>query len=404
MGKNLHAIIPAGGAGTRLWPLSRADHPKFLLPLTHPDRSMLTQTVARLSPLCDSITIVTGAHHAQAVGEHARDAIAGEDTTLEILVEPCGRNSMPAIALAAERIRARCGDDALVASFAADHTFADEDVLRGCVQVAMQAAGTGEHLVTLGVEPTYAATGFGYIKPASPAVDDASNDHDTAAKVDSDFSRVDTAAMVDSDFCGASTAAAGATAVDAFVEKPDAATATGFVQQGYLWNAGIFVATAGYLHRALRTHLPALAADLTELAASWLQMDDTSREVRWSQLPSIAIDYALAEPEAEAGRVLVVPLPANAGWADVGDLTALEKYQHPFHADVTVVEAQNVSAYVGGREEKPGWEPAHISVVGVDDCIVVQTPDGIVITSTQAAQSVGKLPAILRDSGRTDLL
>lgn len=362
---SLHAIIPAGGAGTRLWPLSRRSHPKFLLPLAHPRQSLLTQTVARLAPMCESITLVTGEAHATAATAHVKAALAEcqQLPALEVLIEPGGRNSMPAIGLAAYRIRQRYGEDALVGSFAADHTFSDPALLRRTLEVAMKAAADGGYLVTLGIEPDHPATGYGYIKVARNA--DAGGN------------------------CGWR-------AVENFVEKPQPERAAQFVREGYLWNAGIFVATVGYLNQALRRHQSAMADTLEELARQWEECDHQERASRWEQLTPIAIDYALAEPEARSGQVRVVPLPAAAGWADVGDFANLTP-ACPYGGQVHTI---GVAAGLGYHAlATQAWHPAQVFVVGLEECVVVQTPDVILVTDRAHAQQVGQIPTYLAELG-----
>lgn len=391
----LHAIIPAGGAGTRLWPLSRASHPKFLLPLTDPTRSLLTLTVARLAPLCSSITIVTGADHVAAVADHVEAALAGERQRpeVEILSEPSGRNSMPAIGLATARIHRRFGPAAMVGSFAADHTFAETGLLHAAIGSAIEAAADGEHLVTLGVEPDHAATGYGYIQPAAhaPAVG-AAHQPGTASSA---------SAPAGGEAHQPDPAGPAWQEVANFVEKPSAGRAEQFLKQGYYWNAGIFVATAGYLLGALARHQPNLASSLTALAEKWDEMEPRERCEGWEKLTPIAIDYALAEPEAQRGAVRVIALPRTAGWADVGDFTALTNYPSAYQQIPVTV---NASATAWASPPTDNWEPKPVVIVGVEDCLVVQTPDAILVTNRQASQAVGQVPQELREQGYSHLL
>lgn len=394
----LHAIIPAGGAGTRLWPLSRAAHPKFLLPLTDPTRSLLTLTVARLAPLCESITIVTGADHAATVSQHARAALANEQhqPQLEIVIEPAGRNSMPAIGLAAARIHHRHGPHAMVGSFAADHTFTNSNLLRQAVTSAIEAAADGTHLVTLGIEPDHAATGYGYIQPA-PAVNTAAGGQERRPATG--CARKSTQAGAAQP--GEAHATPAWQEVANFVEKPSAVRAEQFLQQGYYWNAGIFIATAGYLLGALADHQPALASALDALAQEWDELEPHARAARWEKLTPIAIDYALAEPQAQLGAVRVVALPRAAGWVDVGDFTALANYTNAYRQALLSVDT-DATAWASAPTST--WEPKPVVVVGVENCIVVQTPDAILVTDQSRAQTVGKVAQKLRENGQVDLL
>ena len=206
-GKPIHAIIPAGGAGTRLWPLSRRERPKFLLDLTGAGRTLLQGTVARLEPVAATTTIVTGTAHVEAVAAQLPGVPAES-----ILAEPSPRDSMAAIGLAAAVIAHRHGPGAVVGSFAADQTIADEAAFTGAVRQAAALAEEG-WLVTIGIEATHPSTAFGYIRSGEPTGVPGAPD-----------GRV----------------------VLGFTEKPDAATAAEYLATGeYRWNAGMFVVRSG---------------------------------------------------------------------------------------------------------------------------------------------------------------
>ena len=270
------AVVPAGGAGTRLWPLSRAGHPKFLLDLTGSGRSLLQTTVDRLEPLtAERVVVVTGVAHASAV----RAQLPGLGPS-QVLAEPSPRDSMAAIGLAAAVVE-RLDPDAVIGSFAADHVIPDQGAFEAVIREAASVARDG-HLVTIGVEPTWPATGFGYIRAGEP-------------------------------LAGAATALH---AVE-FVEKPDAVRAAEYVASGeFRWNAGMFVVRASTLLDLLEQWHPELAAGLRSIAADPSLLDDV-----WPGLTRIAIDHAVAEPAADAGRVVVVPAPFE--WDDVGDFASL---------------------------------------------------------------------------------
>src|SRR5699024_1174157 len=230
-------VIPAGGAGTRLWPLSRRARPKFLLDLTGTGRSLLQSTVERLSPLADRPPIgVTGAAHEAAV----REQLAGVGPA-QVVAEPSPRNSMPAIALAAALVE-RDAPEAVIGSFAADHLIDDPDAFADSVAVAC-AAAEGGYLVTVGIAPTRPATGFGYIERAAPGRRRAPG---TPGPLP-----------------------AGAHPVTRFVEKPDRGRAEEFLATGrFLWNAGMFVVKASVLLDELARQIPSLAAGAREIAAA----------------------------------------------------------------------------------------------------------------------------------------
>ncbi|KRE62168.1 mannose-1-phosphate guanylyltransferase [Nostocoides sp. Soil756] len=349
-------VVPAGGAGTRLWPLSRAARPKFLLDLTGSGRTLLQGTVDRLAPLTgERVVVVTGAAHAEAVA--AQLPQLGAD---RVLAEPAPRDSMAAIGLAAAVVE-RADPGAVIGSFAADHVIPDAEAFRTAVREAVEVARDG-HLVTLGVEPTHPATGFGYIRAG-----DALEGFPTARRARE------------------------------FVEKPDLERATAYLASGeYRWNAGMFVVRAGVLLDLLAQWHPELAAGVRALAADPARLDDI-----WPGLEKIAIDHAVAEPAAAAGRVVVVPAPF--AWDDVGDFAGLSGLLPAADgpvtvvgdpADVTAVDAEGMVVAAGGRR---------VAVVGLDDVVVVDTPDAVLVTTRARAQDVKQVVDALKASGRSDL-
>ena len=272
------AVVPAGGAGTRLWPLSRSSSPKFLHDLTGDGRSLLQATWDRLEPLCgDHIMVVTGILHEAGV----RAQLPGL-ALANLVAEPSPRDSMAAIGLAAAMLERR-DPDAVMGSFAADHVIGEPEIFADCVREAVAVARTG-YLVTIGIEPTRPATGFGYIHVGDRLpIPGAPNGR----------------------------------AVRSFVEKPDEMTARGYVETGeYRWNAGMFVVKAAVLLDLLAEFHPALAAGLRDIAAEPARLAEL-----WPGLTKVAIDHAVAEPAAARGRVAVVP--GGFTWDDVGDFAAL---------------------------------------------------------------------------------
>ena len=354
------AVVPAGGAGTRLWPLSRAGRPKFLLDLTGSGRSLLQDTVARLEPLVgDRVLVVTGSAHAAEVRTQLPQLEASR-----VVAEPSARDSMPAIGLAAALLECR-DPDALLGSFAADHVITGEDVFRECVAAAVEVADTGR-IVTLGVTPTHPATGFGYIEVGEPLGEGP------------------------------------ARSVRSFVEKPDARRAATYVASGgHLWNAGMFVTRADVLLDELGREHPELAAGLREIAA-----DPATLEAAWPRLRSIAIDHAVAEPAAARGVVATIPAPF--GWDDVGDFASLQGLGSGADTGADV----GTELQVLGRGEVIGIDSSGIvvpgdrlvAVVGLRDVVVVDTPDGLLVTDLAHAQDVKKVVEELRARGRADLV
>lgn len=369
-----HAVVPAGGAGTRLWPLSRAARPKFLHDLTGSGRTLIQATWDRLEPLTGArgVLVVTGTSHAVAVARQ----LPGLDEA-NLLVEPAPRNSAAAIGLAAAVV-ARRDRDAVIGSFAADHVIRDVPRFHAAVAEAV-AAARGDLLVTIGIAPTGPSTGFGYIDPGEQL-----------------------------DLPGAPTARR----ARAFVEKPDAATAARHVADGWRWNAGMFVARAALLVELLREHRPDLARGLDAIADAW--ETDRREEVlaaTWPGLPSVAVDHAVAEPAARQGRVAVVP--ADFGWDDVGDWTSLGDLLPP-------VDRSDGPGEGGGRVTVLGPEDRVVTkdatgvvvpgggrlvvVVGVEDVVVVDTLDAVLVTTRRRAQEVRDVVEMLKQEGRSDLV
>ena len=298
-------MIPAGGAGTRLWPLSREGYPKFLLDLTLKRRSLIQATWDRLIPLSSSVrtTVVAGPSHVKAIQDQLPDLLPEN-----ILCEPGPKDSMAAIGLAAAVI-ARRDPDAVIGSFAADHMISGDDAFLSAVTEAV-AVAKKDYLVTIGIAPSHPSTGFGYVRLGESLriTEDAPN----ARKVLN------------------------------FKEKPDARTAANYIKTGnYRWNAGMFVVKAAFLMKLLSEFKPELYDGLQKIAEAW----DASEEKRqavldevWDGLEKIPIDNAVAEPAAESGRVAVVPATfgeinyqltrpkpthMSAGWDDVGDFSSL---------------------------------------------------------------------------------
>ncbi|MDK8836127.1 mannose-1-phosphate guanylyltransferase [Actinomyces urogenitalis] len=372
----IHAIIPAGGAGTRLWPLSRRSRPKFLLDLTGAGRTLLQGTVARLEPVADSVTVVTGVAHLDAVASQLPQVPAAN-----LLAEPSPRDSMAAIGLAAAVIAARHGREAVVGSFAADQVIADEEAF---VEAVRQAATLAQEdwVVTIGIEATGPSTAFGYIHAGEPTTVAGAPD-----------GRV----------------------VLGFTEKPDADTAERYLASGsYRWNAGMFVARAGVLLDHLARQRPALAEGIEEIAAAWdtSQRDEVLARV-WPGLEKIAIDHAIAEPVAASGGVAVVP--ASMGWDDVGGFDALAglvppRAQGPA-AGAAVLDAVTPGGQAGDVEARSSegalvasTTGRKVTLLGVPGLVVVDTPDALLITTPEHAQEVKGVVDRLREQGRDDLL
>lgn len=350
------AVIPAGGAGTRLWPLSRSSAPKFLRDLTGSGRSLLQETYDRLAPLVDDrFLVVTGAAHREAVAGQL-DALGAE----AILAEPSPRDSMAAIGLAAALLE-RSDPDAVMGSFAADHVIRDVAAFGDAVATAVTAARDG-WLVTLGIDPTFPSSAFGYVH-----LGEGLAGHD------------------------------GAFRVVEFVEKPSPEVAEGYLSTGrYRWNAGMFVVRPTVLLDLLAENHPTFADDLRRLAADLSLMDEI-----WPRLTKIALDHAVAEPAAAAGRVVTVP--ASFGWDDIGDFDSLATLLADPAVAATVL---GDDALVLALESTGLVVPAAgrtVAVVGLDDVVVVDTPDALLVTTRARAQQVKQVVNALKDGGRADL-
>jgi mannose-1-phosphate guanylyltransferase len=362
-----YSVIPAGGIGSRLWPLSRADAPKFLHDLTGSGRTLLRGTWDRLVALSgpDRIMVVTGRAHRAAVEAQIPDL-----ADLNVVLESEPKDSSAAIGLAAAILRHR-EPDVIIGSFAADHVIADTRGFTRAVTQAVAVADAG-YIATIGITPTEPAIGFGYIHcdgkltiPGAP----------------------------------------GAVLADSFVEKPDLATAQEYLADGgYLWNASMFITRADVLLQQLGESEPELLAGLTELAEAW---DTPARgavvDKVWPGLKKIAIDYTVAEPAAAAGRLAVVP--GDFDWDDVGDFASIAKlHSHGRPSDLAIL-GENARVLADASSGVVFSQSGRmISLIGVEGIVVVDTPDALLVTTTANAQRVKSVVDALKLSGRTDIL
>jgi mannose-1-phosphate guanylyltransferase len=352
----MFAIIMAGGAGTRLWPLSRRRSPKQLLELTG-EGSLLQQTVARLGTLLDpaDIYVITSQAHVRAT----RDQLPKlpEDN---VLGEPRARSTAVAAALAT--VLARRDSDEVAVVLPADHFVADEGAFVDALQDAVRAAERG-YLVTLGVRPTHPATGYGYIRTGESL-------HPSAPT-----RRIET-----------------------FVEKPDEATAAAMLADGrHLWNAGIFVWRTYVLRQALERFQPQLAEVLTRIEAlhrtpGWMSDVRTLLE----DVPAISIDVGIAEPAAAEGRMAVVPL--DAGWSDIGSWSALLEALTRAEGKDLVASGQHVDR--GSHDVLVHGGDRLVVTVGLQDLIIVDTPDALLVCHRDRAEEIKPvLDEIARTAG-----
>ena len=363
-----YSIIPAGGIGSRLWPLSRADAPKFLHDLTGSGSSLLRATWDRLAPISgpDRVMVVTGRAHRAAV-----EAQIPELSDANIVLESEPRDSTAAIGLAAAILRRR-EPDVIVGSFAADHVITDVRAFRRAVEQAIAAAGAG-WIAAIGIAPTEPAIGFGYIECGGPLDIDGAPD---------------------------------ALAVDHFVEKPDLATAKKYLaDEKHLWNASMFFARADVLLARIGDSDPELLAGLEQLAEAW---DDPARrgpavDRIWPGLRKIAIDYTVAEPAAAAGRLAVIP--GTFDWDDVGDFASIAKLHSGGRSSDLAILGENARVLADASSGIVVSQTSRIiSLIGVRDIVVVDTPDALLVTTSQNAQRVKSVVDALKLSGRSEVL
>ncbi|MBZ5541384.1 MAG: NTP transferase domain-containing protein [Acidobacteriia bacterium] len=366
-GLSAHAVILAGGRGTRFWPRSRTRFPKQLLNIAGAE-TMLEQTVARLLPLVPAARIwtVTNAEQAPAVRKQLPAA-----ARRRVLTEPLGRNTAAAIALAALHVRHAAGGDALLAVLPADHYIAKPAPYRKIVRAALHLAREAGRMIVLGIPPTRPDTGFGYVERMGDP-------------------------LMAQGFP--------AFAVRRFTEKPELAAAQAYVASGnYHWNAGMFFWRISTFLQNLQRHLPKTHAALESLAAT-IGTRRYQRRLRaiYPQLENISVDYAILEPATlQPGAPQVFVIPAEVGWSDIGSWAAVYEL-------LARQPGENVSASPFHTLDAEGnflWSPGKfVAAIGVRDLVVVETPDAILICPRDRAQDVGKVVKWLEARGRKDLL
>ncbi|PZS53355.1 mannose-1-phosphate guanylyltransferase/mannose-6-phosphate isomerase [Stenotrophomonas maltophilia] len=349
---SIQPVILSGGSGTRLWPLSREAYPKQFLPLAG-KLTMLQATWQRVAPLAARGPLVIANEEHRFVAAEQLQQVGAEPAA--IILEPVGRNTAPAIAVAALEAT-RDGADALLLVLPSDHVITDEATFRNAVQAAASAAEAGK-LVTFGIVPTGPETGYGYIKAAGGQ---------------------------------------GLRAVERFVEKPDLETATGYVSSGqYYWNSGMFLFKASRYLQELERFQPEMLARSRQ---AWQQARRDADFTRldkdaFTAVPSDSIDYAVMEKTADA-----VVIPLDAGWNDVGSWTALRDVSqqdgdgNAHQGDVIAIDCRNTYAYAQRL----------VAMVGLDDVIVVETDDAVLVGKADRMQEVKTVVAQLKAEGRSE--
>ena len=353
--RTLHPVILSGGIGTRLWPLSRANHPKQLQALVG-KYTMLQDTALRLHDLPDVMppTIICSNDHRFIIAEQLQSLGI---TPTAMVLEPVARNTAPAIAVAALRLRDQ--PDAILAVLPADHAIGDQAAFRTAIGHAVELARAGK-LVTFGIQPRGPHTGYGYIERGAPI-----GDHGFAVK--------------------------------RFKEKPDAKTAATYIAAGtYLWNSGIFVFRADRFLAELSRFQPAIVAACEAAIATaktdldFLRLDSAA----FALAPALSIDYAVME-HTDAAAII----PVEMGWSDVGAWDALwDIGKRNADGNVTIgdVVTRNVkNSYIRA-------ESALVTVLGLNDVLVVQTSDAVLVAHRSQAEQVKDLVGMLDANGRSE--
>ena len=358
----LHAVILAGGSGTRFWPLSRVKRPKQFLALVTGE-SLIAETAARIAPLCGSerTWVVCGRDHAPDVRLALPGLLEGR-----LIAEPAARNTAPAIGLAAALVHAEDPDATLVI-LPSDHHIARPDAFRSVLETAAAACQGGD-LLTIGIRPSRAETGYGYLRRGAGRGE-------------------------------------GVWSVEAFVEKPDAVTANRYLQDSaYSWNAGIFVFRADAILDALRRHLPKVHEGLLQIAAAIPRGAAAAEEAaaqQFPRMPSISIDYGVMEPESHTTHRIAL-VPGDFGWSDVGSFAALPEVRmlddrgNALAGDALAIDCDNsVVISEGGRL---------VAAVGLRGLCVIDAGDALLVVPRDRAQDVRSVVEALRAAGRTDKL
>ena len=354
----IYPVILSGGSGTRLWPLSRADYPKQFLPLLNAS-SLFQESLKRVQHLANAKPplVISNEEHRFIVAEQAR---AINIKLSAILLEPFAKNTAPAITLAALYLMATGDPEGVMLVLPSDHMIQNETAFHEAIQVGANVAQQGK-LVTFGIVPTSPETGYGYIEAGSLISE-------------------------------------GALTVKEFTEKPDLATAQGYVDSGkHYWNSGIFMFTAKALLQEITKFHPEIVAacevafNLKKNDLDFIRIDANS----FKACPSISIDYAVME-KTQSGAVI----PLDAGWDDLGSWTSVknalttDQHGNTMQGDVISVDAKNNYTHAAYRL---------VTLLGVEDLLVIETADAVMVAHQDSAQDVKKIVEILKSQNREEV-
>jgi mannose-1-phosphate guanylyltransferase len=353
----LYAVVPAGGTGSRLWPRSRRRSPKHVLPLSGSGRPLVAEAYERVAPLARQVLVLTEQRQVALIRELVPEV--GADS---LIVEPSARGTTNALGLAALTLLER-DRDAVMVSTAADHVIGRLPAFQSAVRSAAVIAQRSRRLVTIGLTPRYAATGFGYIE-AGPEVD-----------VDGESARQ----------------------VVRFVEKPDAATAARYLAGGrHLWNLNLFCWRCDVFVEELRRHGPVHLEGLLEVMEARREGDEERAARVYGSLPVEAVDYTVME---RTDRLLVVP--AAFEWADVGSWSELADL---LRQDESGNVVDGVPLLIDTKNSFISVPDKLVAVIGVSDLVIVDTEDALLVCPKSRAQEVKRVVEILGREGKTQYL
>ncbi|MDE1162163.1 MAG: mannose-1-phosphate guanylyltransferase [Acidobacteriaceae bacterium] len=369
-------VILAGGSGTRFWPRSRRARAKQVLALEG-TRTMIQQTLARLKPVASAADtwVITNGWLRDVIVEQLPE-VTGE----HVISEPCARNTAPACALAAFLLE-KAAPETVLGIFPSDHVVANTKRFAEVLAKGIELAAAGENIVVLGVPPTRAETGYGYIEQG------AVYERDEQAK---GFAPI----VVHR--------------VKRFREKPDAHTAEKFLAAGnFVWNGGIFLWSAKTLCAAVREHIPDLAEPLEKIAAAYGTPEfDAVFAREYPNCENISVDYAILERRSTKGekRSDIYCLPADFGWNDLGSWASL--YEHRVeHEGDNVLDGETTGVFAIQSSGNYVYAPGKtVALLGVDDLVVVETEDALLITTRARSQDVSKIVRAVHEGGREDLI